>query len=1826
MLYLRILSIPLVILLCGPAYAGHKYWVARDDGTPKYWNDNANWSNSRRGSAGGAAYPRIGDKVIFNGRSTVDCTLRANAKTRRLQVWSGYTGTINLAGYDLHSKQGAKIHGGTFNVSSGKLSTEKWNSVIGSAATVNARDSTLFFGKGLNIQGTLNAPTGNLTVRGNWANSGTFNHNSGTVIFNPRRHNHTINPGGTGSGKAFYNIKKVGRYRNKLIGNISLNNFEIAYKGGTWQAQGYDMSVSGNWKVNNLSGFTHGNNTVTLNGSTTQTINIYPNKGDFYNLTVSNTASLETNGLKADNTLTIGAGSTFDINGQNLTAVELSNAGTLQLQGGETVSITTMDTDSGTVTYDGTGTYTQLAAGDEYYNLTLNTAGTITLDANLDVNGTLSITDGTLDVSSSNYNINVSGNWINNDSFISRSGTVTFDGSSTVTTGGISNTKDFHHVTLNGSQVSQSTNAIDIGGNFTLSGGTWYTNGLCTYVTGSTTISGSGALNRPSSLTTTFEPGDTDTDVPVASNITITFGQAVRKTDDTELTNTNVKSLITLKDTNASGSNINFDATINDEKKVITITPKSNLSSLQTVYIGIGASVENSCDEAISATNITFTVVDSSLPTLISSTPSDGQTDFGVSSNIVLNFSESVDAESGNITVKKASDGSTVETIDVTGSKVSGSGTAQITIDPSTTLDGSTSYYLNIDASAFDDGSSNSYAGISDTTTLNFTTADIASPTVTFSPTDGNTGIAPNTTITITFNEAVRNTDDTDLTDTNVDSLITLKDTNANGSDIDFDATIDTDKKVITINPISDLSSEQIVYVAIGATVEDSSGNAITASSINFTAAKEDDPPTITFSPTDGTAGIAADVAITITFDKAVRNTDDTELTITNVDSLITLKDTNASGSDISFDATIDTAKKVITINPSSDLTSEQTVYVAIGATVEDASGNAITETSATFDVADATPPVVTFTPQNSATGVAVNSDVTIAFDELVRNVDDTALTDANVDSLITLRDTNASGSNIAFDAVVDNDKKLITITPTNTFSSEQTVYVTIGATVEDASGNAITATSTTFTTADSTAPSVSFIPPDSSTGIPITSNVVLTFSEAVRRTDDVSLTNTNVANLLTLEYISDQSPISFTASIDSEKKVITITPDSDFTSGRVVYVAIESVEDFSNNAMGATSGTFSVTDSTSPTVEFSPADLSTSVALDTNITITFDEETRLIDNSELTDTNVDSLITLKNTDASGSDIAFDATIDSEKKIITINPVDDFSSDQIIYIAIGATVEDSYNNAISPASATFTSADALPPSVTIEAVITASIATDSNITFTFSEAVRNVDDTALTNTNVGSLITLKDTGPNGFDIPFSASINDAKTIITIDPTSNFKSKQTVYAAIGATVEDFANNVVPASSKTFVAEYLVSSLTNPFDDKDFVGLMESQLETSKLFIRQSTMAVLKRIEWLRRHREDKNLSNQGIRLKFPNSDFRQLANALQLHSRFNKSGVLLRNDWAVWSEGNVTIGEVDDTAISSMKDIRSTGISVGIDKKIDEHLMYGAALRVSNYNVDIGSSGNNLHTNAYSLSLYGTIPFSDEKWIDGTFGIGRLKIDQTRKHDSGTLHGSRRGKQIFGSIVYTGEFSRDELTISPYGRLDAGYTVLANFNDYGTVAALNYKKQKIRQGEASLGMLVDNTINLKGLSLKPSGRFEYGKKISSSSDAVVSYLSIPDTKYSLNINDDKTDSIRAGMGIDINPIGKWSFTASYERNQEINTSYTDTLSLSASYLLNSNTRHSVSIINGRSRNPQFEWEFDLGSTTDWSVNANSIVSQTGNSTYEVTAQLRINLNF
>ena len=175
----------------------------------------------------------------------------------------------------------------------------------------------------------------------------------------------------------------------------------------------------------------------------------------------------------------------------------------------------------------------------------------------------------------------------------------------------------------------------------------------------------------------TTTPADNATQIAVNTDITLVWAGNV---------STNSGNII-LKKT-SDDSTVESFATgsmflISDMEGNVTaiISPSSDLDEDTEYYVLIDSSAFNGFDGISSKTTLNFKTVDNNNPSLSSSSPSDNEENVNVSSNIVLTFNEAVDAESGNITIKKTSDDSTIETIDVTGAKVSGSGSTAITIN-----------------------------------------------------------------------------------------------------------------------------------------------------------------------------------------------------------------------------------------------------------------------------------------------------------------------------------------------------------------------------------------------------------------------------------------------------------------------------------------------------------------------------------------------------------------------------------------------------------------------------------------------------------------------------------------------------------------------------------------------------------------------------------------------------------------------------------------------------------------------------------------------------------------------------------------------------------------------------------------------------------------------------------------------------------------------------------------------------------------------------------------------------------------------------------------
>ncbi|MBE0655519.1 MAG: endonuclease, partial [Bacteroidales bacterium] len=321
--------------------------------------------------------------------------------------------------------------------------------------------------------------------------------------------------------------------------------------------------------------------------------------------------------------------------------------------------------------------------------------------------------------------------------------------------------------------------------------------------------------------------------------------------------------------------------------------------------------------------------------------------------------------------------------------------------------------------------------------------------------------------------------------------------------------------------------------------------------------------------PKDGETNVAASTSIRFVFSAAIRNIDDSEITNDNVSGLLALKVTNASGTNVPFTASISADKKEITLTPDADLMYLQTYYASIDAVIDaNAKVNDFTEINFTTKEQDITSPTFTSSPLSGVTGISINSKIVLTYNEAIRNIDNSEITEANLANLFVLKENDVNGVAIDFTGNIDHTKKIITITPNTDLKSSQLYFASMNA-VEDASNNATTASNLTYTTtADITAPTFASSPTNGSQNVAIDKIVTLTYSEPIRNIDDSEITNVNVADLLTLkETNSSGASIGFTASIDETKKIISITPNTEFSYGQLVYVGMARVEDNYDNA-----------------------------------------------------------------------------------------------------------------------------------------------------------------------------------------------------------------------------------------------------------------------------------------------------------------------------------------------------------------------------------------------------------------------------------------------------------------------------------------------------------------------------------------------------------------------------------------------------------------------------------------------------------------------------------
>ncbi len=374
------------------------------------------------------------------------------------------------------------------------------------------------------------------------------------------------------------------------------------------------------------------------------------------------------------------------------------------------------------------------------------------------------------------------------------------------------------------------------------------------------------------------------------------------------------------------------------------------------------------------------------------------------------------------------------------------------------------------------------------------------------------------------------------------------------------------------------------------------------------------------------------------------------------------------------------------------------------------------------------------------------------------------------------------------------------------------------------------------------------------------------------------------------------------------------------------------------------------------------------------------------------------------------------------------------------------------------------------------------------------------------------------------------------------------------------------------------------------NKALIGVIESYTEMSKRVMKNNIHPVMHRLEWLRRHKDKDNLTNQNLKFNFSNEKLSALSKVIPVGNKKNSIKKYQKGTWFFWSEGQIGFGDIKSNSRSLKKEIDTDGIIFGVDKKVSENKMYGYAIQYGRDSSDIGSSSAILDTDNYSLVYYGSLSGKEGNYLDGAIGISTLQtnhlrtnnlIDQARDPNS-NLTGKRDGKQAFGSMKLNKIYNKDNTNINPLLRFDLGFTELDEFQESGDAHSLIYDKHQIPKGVATLGLLADNTkIFNQGTKLKNIFRIEYSNDFSPSTNTNVSYVSDPNTDYFIRIGNQSAHNYKIGLGFDLSTISGWSIITNYEIQNANGNGSIDNLYLSAGWVPNNNTELNISIKNNNS---------------------------------------------
>lgn len=199
-------------------------------------------------------------------------------------------------------------------------------------------------------------------------------------------------------------------------------------------------------------------------------------------------------------------------------------------------------------------------------------------------------------------------------------------------------------------------------------------------------------------------------------------------------------------------------------------------------------------------------------------------------------------------------------------------------------------------------------------------------------------------------------------------------------------------------------------------------------------------------------------------------------------------------------------------------------------------------------------------------------------------------------------------------------------------------------------------------------------------------------------------------------------------------------------------------------------------------------------------------------------------------------------------------------------------------------------------------------------------------------------------------------------------------------------------------------------------------------------------------------------------------------------------------WGGFVSGQLVVGEKDETDIEAGYEYDSQSILLGVDYRINDMWIAGAALGIANAESEFANDEGGLDSGAWMLTGYTNYYFSDNAYVDGVITVGFNNYETVRNivysGVNATTFGESDGQQLGFSVGGGTELTYLGFAINPYGRLDYSDGGIDAYNETGDGLALSFEKQSFNSMVTVFGVRMTKVFSTKKAVIVPALDFEW----------------------------------------------------------------------------------------------------------------------------------------